>query len=38
MTFLSQCPADVYIHINLGREAKEVPCRLAETQRDKQIL
>lgn len=40
MAFLSQCPADIYIHIDLGRgqEAKEVPCRLPETWRAKQIL
>lgn len=37
---LSQCPADIYIHIDLGRgrEAKEEPHRLGEMWRDKQIL
>lgn len=37
---LSRCPADIYIHIDLGRgrEAKEEPRRLGEMWRDKQIL
>lgn len=40
MAFLSQCAAGIYVDIDLGRgrEAKEVPCRQAETWRAKQIL